>query len=60
MDETRQNKEIDWLRNVRDGQAAALAGKSEDEVIAYFRRAAEAAREYARRDGRRRPVIDTR
>jgi hypothetical protein len=34
---------------IRDEQAAALADKSEDEVLAFFHRAAETAREDARR-----------
>ena len=40
---------VEWVRAVRDAQAAELAGKSDAEVIAYYRQAAETARAKARR-----------
>ena len=49
MAETQAIKAVELVRKIRDDQAAALAGKSEDEVLAFFHRAAEAAREDARR-----------
>jgi hypothetical protein len=49
MAETEAIKAVELVRKIRDDQAAALAGKSEDEVLAFFHRAAEAAREDARR-----------
>ena len=56
MAETRAIKAVELVRKIRDEQAAALAGKSEDEVLAFFQRAAETAREDARRRLRRRPA----
>jgi hypothetical protein len=53
MAETKAIKAVELVRKIRDEQAAALAGKSEDEVLAFFRRAAETAREDARRRMRR-------
>ena len=49
MAETQAIKAVELVRKIRDEQAAALAGKSEDEVLAFFHRAAETAREDARR-----------
>ena len=40
---------VELIRRIRDEQAQALAGKSRAEVLAFFRRAAEAAREEARK-----------
>ena len=53
MAESQPIKAVDLVRRIRDEQAAALRGKSEDEVLAFFRRAAEAAREHVRRRAQR-------
>lgn len=53
MAETQAIKAVELVRKIRDEQAVALAGKSEDEVLAFFHRAAETAREEARRRIRR-------
>ena len=49
MAETQAIKAVELVRKIRDEQAAALAGKSADEVLAFFHRAAETARKDARR-----------
>ena len=49
MAEIRAIKAVELVREIRDEQAAALAGKSDDEVLDFFHRAAETAREDARR-----------
>jgi hypothetical protein len=49
MAETKAIKAVELVRRIRDQQASALAGKPEDEVLDFFHRAAEAAREDARR-----------
>jgi hypothetical protein len=46
---------IEMVRRIRDEQAAALADKSEAEVLEFFRKAGEAAREEARRRATARP-----
>jgi len=49
MAETQAIRAVELVRKIRDEQAAVLAGKSEEEVLAFFHQAAEAAREDARR-----------
>jgi hypothetical protein len=49
MEETKAIRAVEFVRRIRDEQAAALRGKSDEAVIAFFRRAAEQAREDARR-----------
>ena len=56
MAETKAIKAVELVRQIRDEQAAALAGKSEDEVLAFFHRAAEEARADARRRRHGRPA----
>ena len=56
MAETKTIKAAELVRRIRDEQAATLAGKSDDEVLAFFHRAAEEACEYGRRRTHRRPV----
>jgi hypothetical protein len=43
-----QMRAVEMVRRIRDEQAAMLADKSEAEVLEFFRRAGEAAREDAR------------
>ena len=47
---------VEMVRHIRDEQAALLAGKSEAEVLEFFRKAGEAAREDARRRAASRAV----
>ena len=49
MEETKAIRAVELVRRIRDEQAAALRGKSDEAVIAFFRRAAEQARDDARR-----------
>ena len=56
MAETKAIKAVELVRQIRDEQAVALAGKSEDEVLAFFHAAAERAREEARRRIHHRPA----
>ncbi len=47
MSETKAIRAVELVRRIRDEQAQQLASKSEAEVIAFFRRAGEAARKAA-------------
>ena len=49
MDETKQIRAVEMVRRIRDELARELAGKSEADIIAFYRKAGEAARELARR-----------
>ena len=49
MEESKVIRAVELVRQIRDKQAAGLSGKSTGEVIAFFRRAAEIAREDARK-----------
>jgi hypothetical protein len=49
MAATKPIKAVDLVRRIRDEQAKALAGKSDDEIIAFFRRAADQAHGLPRR-----------
>lgn len=44
MKATNEIRAVDMVRRIRDEQARLLAGKSDEEVIEFFRRAGEAAR----------------
>jgi hypothetical protein len=48
MAEKIQIKAVEMVRRIRDEQAQMLAGKSEAEIIAFFRKAGEAARQEAK------------
>ena len=48
MDET-DIRAVETIRQIRDQQVDELCGKSDDEVIAFFRRAGQEAREEAER-----------
>ncbi len=43
MGEKTKIKTVEMVRRIRDGQAEMLAGKSNAEIIAFFRKAGEAA-----------------
>ena len=47
MSETKTIRAVDLVRRIRDEQASKLAGKSEAEVIAFFKRAGDAAKKAA-------------
>lgn len=48
MAEKTQIKAVEMVRRIRDEQARLLEGKSQTEIIAFFREAGEAARREAR------------
>lgn len=48
MAEKTQIKAVEMVRRIRDEQAQMLAGKSKAEIIAFFRKAGEAARQAAK------------
>lgn len=49
MAETKEIRAVEMVRRIRDDLAKELAGKSETEIIAFYRKAGDAARESARR-----------
>lgn len=49
MAETKEIRAVEMVRRIRDELARELAGKSEAEIIAFYRKAGDAARESARR-----------
>jgi hypothetical protein len=49
MAEKTQIKAGEMVRHIRDEQATLLAGESDAEIIAFFRKAGEAARRKAKR-----------
>jgi hypothetical protein len=49
MVEKMRIKAVEMVRRIRDEQAAMLEGKSNAEVIAFFTKAGESAREEAER-----------
>jgi hypothetical protein len=48
MDETTPIRAVELVRRIRDEQAQQLAGKSNEEIIAFFRKAGEEARKAVR------------
>ena len=53
MDEKSDIRAVEMVRRIRDEQAERLRGKTDDEVIEFFRRAgAEAREDAARRFGK--------
>jgi hypothetical protein len=48
MAEKNQIKAVEMVRRIRDEQAQMLAGKSKAEIIAFFRKAGETARQEAK------------
>ena len=49
MAETKQIRTVEMVRRIRDELASELAGKSDADIIAFYRRAGDAARESAKR-----------
>jgi hypothetical protein len=49
MAEKIQIKAVEMVRRIRDEQAKLLAGKSDAEIIAFFRKAGQAARQTAKK-----------
>ena len=43
---------VELVRRIRDQQAAVLLGKTDEEIIEYFRKAGEPSRKHARAKGR--------
>ena len=58
MAETKQIRAVDMVRRIRDELARELAGKTEAEIIAFYRRAGDAARESISRDQPPRPGLE--
>ena len=56
MAEKIQIKAVDMVRSIRDQQAQMLKGKSKAEIIDFFRKAGEAARERSRRKAVMTPI----
>ena len=50
MAEKIQIKAVEMVRRIRDEQAQMLTGKSKAEIIAFFRKAGEAALQEARKE----------
>lgn len=50
MAETKQIRAVEMVRRIRDGLARELAGKSDAEIIAFYRKAGDAARASIRRE----------
>ena len=48
MTEKTQIKAVEMVRRIRDEQAKMLAGKSKTEIMAFFRKAGEAAQQEAK------------
>ena len=48
MTETKLIQVVEMVRRIRDGLARELAGKSEAEIIAFYRKAGDAARASAK------------
>ena len=55
MSETKTIRAVELVRHIRDEHARQLAGKSDEELIAFFRRAGEEARKAAEQRGSSRP-----
>lgn len=49
MNETKPIQAVEMVRRIRDDMARELEGKSDAEIIAFFKRAGDAAREAAKR-----------
>lgn len=49
MAETKPIRAVELVRGIRDDLARELAGKSDAEIIAFYRRAGDAARASAKR-----------
>jgi len=48
MSETKPIRTVEMVREIRDELARELAGKTEAEIIAFYRKAGDAARESAK------------
>ncbi len=49
MAETKQIRAVELVRRIRDELARELAGKSDADIIAFYRRAGDTARDSAQR-----------
>lgn len=50
MAETTPIRAVEMVRHIRDGLARELAGKSRDEIIAFYQKAGDAARAATKQD----------
>lgn len=57
MAEKIQIKAVDMVRSIRDEHARLLAGKSADEIIAFFTKAGESARQKAQLRASAQPAL---
>jgi hypothetical protein len=57
MAETKQIRTVEMVRRIRDELARELAGKSDADIIAFYRRAGDAARESAKRGQPSNPAL---
>jgi hypothetical protein len=55
MAETTQIRAVEMVRRIRDDLAHELAGKSDAEIIAFYRRAGDAARQSVKRGQQSKP-----
>lgn len=58
MAETTQIRAVEMVRRIRDELARELAGKSDADIIAFYRRAGGDARESAAREQRSQPKTE--
>ncbi len=57
MEEKIEIKAVELVRSIRDRQAELLAGKSNEEIIKFFRQAGEAATSHSKpRSGAEKPA----
>ena len=59
MNEKANIRCVELVRSIRDAQARQLSGKSNAEIIEFFRQAGERARQYAKQHTRRVVKIDS-
>ena len=52
MNEKTDIRTVEMVRRIRDRQAVELRGKTDDEIIAYFRRSGKVGKKPARRSAR--------
>jgi hypothetical protein len=58
MAETTPIRAVELVRRIRDELAHELAGKSEAEIIAFYRRAGDIARDLAKRGQPSNPALE--
>ena len=58
MVETTQIRAVEMVRQIRDELARELAGKSDADIIAFYRRAGDEARKSVAREQRSQPKME--